>query len=159
MSDRNDDAGLMKRAFFGAAIAFIVLLSSGAVHASLRVIEVHKGDAVSEDLGLTVVVASDEHFPGSPVVTVTARADSALRTMFGAGLRVGEGQHPRLTSLLLDVPVEFTRPYRTHDLRLTFRLERRMLRSATLYLRTGTSYSEVLYTIRLAEYMNAENKK
>jgi hypothetical protein len=159
MNDRDEHSRLLKCVFFAASIAFVVLLSSPVVHASLRIIQVKKGDAVSKDLGLTVVVASDEHFPESPIVTVTARADSPLRTMFGSTLRVGEEQHLRTTSLLLDVPVEFTRPYRTAALRLTFRLEKSMLRSATLHLRTGTPASEVLYKIRLAQYIEAETRK
>jgi hypothetical protein len=159
MSDQDEKGRLVKRAFFGAAITFVILLSSQPVLGSLRVIEVRKGDAVSKSLGLTILVTSDEHFPASPIVTVTARADSPLRTMFGAGLRVGEGQHLRATSLLLDVPVEFTRPYQTSDLRLVFRLEKSMLRSATLYLRTGTPLSEVVYAIRLAEHMVMGSKK
>src|SRR5687768_16414621 len=145
--------GPMKHALFAAMVALVALVSPSAAQASLRIVQVNKGDAVSKDLGLTVLISPDVHYPEVPIVTVTARADSPLRTLFGSGLRVGEERHRQVIALLLDIPVEFTRPYRTSDLRLRFRLEENMLRSATLYLRTGTAYSEVQYTIRLVDYM------
>ncbi len=119
-----------------------------------------KGDAVSGDLGLAVVVASDEHFPGSPIVAVAGPSRQSVANDVRVHLGVSAKSNMwRTTSLLLDVPVEFTRPYRTAALRLTFRLEKRMLRSATLHLRTGTPASEVLYKIRLAQYIEAETNK
>lgn len=77
----------MKHAFLAATIAVIALASLPTASASLRSIQVKKGDTVSKDLGLAVVISRDEHFPDVPMVTVTARADGPLRTLFGSGLR------------------------------------------------------------------------
>ena len=136
------------------ALLFLIVLASAA-DASLRLIPVEKGSATAEALRLSVETVRDRYFPDSPVITIKTREDGALKTMFGAGLRVAEGRRHDIKSLTVDVPLDARPPFRTKPgLVLKFRLHDSLVRDATVYFRCGTPYSEELYEIRLSDFVS-----
>jgi hypothetical protein len=141
-------------------IAAILIVPGQTAEASLRRTVVRKGSSVAKELGLVVEMTRDEHVPDVPTIVISARSDGLLGSLFHSGLRVGEERHGRVTSMLLDVPLDVNPIFaRKAEVRFTLRLHESMLRSATVYLRCGTTYSEELYEIKLADYVPTTARK
>jgi hypothetical protein len=148
----------MRRQVILVLICFIVCaVDPGTASASLRRINVKPRSPAAKALGLTITVTRDQWFPDAPIITVTARDDGPFKSLFAAGLRVGEGERSNLRKLLLDVPIQPRRPFlQKPGLEFIVRVHDSMVASATLYFRCGTPYSEVLYEVSLSEYVSAK---